>query len=272
MKIFLLTILFILVIFNLTYTEKTVPGLYFSQDIGASINPLGAEADSKIYYRFPFIDSDDILWSSTRIDVGLINSISPAFDGLSAFISIAPIAVFNMTVSYGFISDFKALGFGLRQLGSYTDNYNNSAFFAIQQQDCQGSWLNVEPVAQVQVGPWIAVNDFTYQYWSMHTPSYYYSSINDMVLNNNDSYLANNDYLFYQFTPDIMAGINNMIAMAPSSSQFKERLSLTGVYSRTFWKGFDAYGVIMAGTFLADPNYRYLPYIALQLGLNKRLM
>ncbi len=257
---------------TLFFGEKTDPGFYFYQDIAGSYNPLGLMAATKIYYRFPLIKEEGILWESTHIDAGIVNMVSPAFDALSGFITIEPIAVFNISARYGIIGIYKALGFGFNTLQSYSDNHSPSALAKLSQSDASGSWAVIEPTIQIQIGPWIAVNTFTVNYWDMNTPSYFYEQYDDCIQKNKDFCLVNNTYVFYQFTDAFMTGLNNMFLTVPSSAQIKERLSAAGIYTAQFGKDFSGYAVLMLGTFLIDPNYQYaVPYLAVQAGLTVKL-
>jgi len=58
--------------------EKAVAGLDLDQTVQASVDPLGLQAVTRLYYRVPLSDRPGLLWESARIDAGILNSLSPS--------------------------------------------------------------------------------------------------------------------------------------------------------------------------------------------------
>ena len=68
------------------FGEKTREGTGLDQSIQASLDPLGIQLVTKVYYRLPFIQQEGMLWESTKVEVGVQNSLSPAYDMLARII------------------------------------------------------------------------------------------------------------------------------------------------------------------------------------------
>ena len=52
-------------------SQQTEKGLYFTQSLGASYNPLGVILTSSLRFRFPLVKKSGILWESTKIEMGI---------------------------------------------------------------------------------------------------------------------------------------------------------------------------------------------------------
>lgn len=272
MKMLLLVMVCLLGVFSVASAKKAEQGLYFSQDLGASYNPLGLLSTTRIFYSVPLIREEGVLWESTKIDFGIENLLSPAFEGASVFVKVEPIAVFNIKASYGYVVIYKALGFGFRPLNGYTDDFSDKALAAIPQQDQGGIYATIQPTFQIAVGNWMAANNFVLNYWNMPISTYFYDAYNDLIQNKTDLNWNNSTYLLYQLTPEIVVGLNNLVVGVPNTSQFKDRIAVMGAYSKVIDKNLDWYCVAMLGTFLSDPHYQYaIPYAAFQGGLTLKL-
>jgi alkylhydroperoxidase/carboxymuconolactone decarboxylase family protein YurZ len=80
-KLILVMVLLGIVVAGLS-AEKAKKGFYLNQSIQGSFNPLGLQFLTQAYYRIPLVNKEGILWESTKIDIGLQNNLSPAFDAV----------------------------------------------------------------------------------------------------------------------------------------------------------------------------------------------
>jgi hypothetical protein len=83
----------------------------WSQSVSGSVNPLGLELGSRVSFQFPLYEGKrGILWDSTLWEVGLENSLTPAYDTLSLILHIVPIAFFDLRLLGGVRYAYDALG------------------------------------------------------------------------------------------------------------------------------------------------------------------
>jgi hypothetical protein len=88
--------------------EKAVQGMNFTQIAAASVNPQGILLTTQLFYRFPLSNKNGILWESTKLDAGINNDLSPAFENPGLFVRCEPVAFFEH-LSYDYKDPFIAL-------------------------------------------------------------------------------------------------------------------------------------------------------------------
>src|SRR5512136_3014541 len=76
--------------------EKTHKGIYNFNSIGASWNPLGIQVDNRLCLRFPLSARTGILWESTKLDIGIQSSWTPADEVAGVFFTVEPVAFFAL--------------------------------------------------------------------------------------------------------------------------------------------------------------------------------
>lgn len=257
---------------TLLNAEKVKGGFYFSQDLGASLNPLGALSTSRLFYRVPLLQMDGILWESTKVEIGVKNYMSPAYDTLGVSLDIEPIAVFDISFFASFYCGYKALGFGFVDLPDYNAPFSGAAFDAIPQRDNTGIWIHAAPRFKIELGPVIFANTFTVTYVKMNGAGYFYERYINAVLKFEDYSFQNDTYAFYKINNAFMAGVNHWYLYVPNSGYVSQRIAGVGVYSTKFGDNLEFYGVFMLGTFLRDRYYQYtLLYTAIQAGITLKL-
>lgn len=106
------------------YSAKAESGWYFDQNVGICYNPIGAEANSTLYYRLPLYNMPGVLWESCKIDLGVKNKFTPSDEWIGFYCNIEPIAIFDVTFLAGFNPSFNFLGFGFQQVSSQTADYS----------------------------------------------------------------------------------------------------------------------------------------------------
>ncbi|WP_455381530.1 hypothetical protein [Salinispira pacifica] len=252
--------------------EKTVEGVFLDQNIQASYNPLGVQLVTRLFYRIPLIDKPGILWESTRIEIGVQNNLSPAYDFAGAFINIEPIAIFNLTLTAQAAGYYTALGFGLFPVGGYGAGYDSGALDSVTPLNRFGYLLSAAPTVKAAVGPILFLDTGTLTYFSAPTDTgYFYEIAGDTILADSDTELSNQAYLLTTILPGLLAGMNDSLLYVPGSGYLSHRICAAGVYSTDIGEHFSLYGALFAGTFLADRYYQYSLYLAGQVGITLRL-
>lgn len=252
--------------------EKAQTGIYLDQNVQASYNPLGVQLVTKLFYRLPLMDRDGILWESTRIDAGILNNLSPAYDMAGVFLTIEPIAVFNITFTAQVAGYYSALGFGFFDLPGPGSGFDSSSLQALSPKNTGGYMLSAAPTLKVAVGPLAVLNSFTVTYFNVDGGSgYFFERINNCVLGKSDTELINQAYLMYTIQPGLLAGINDWLLYLPSSSYLSHRVTALGVYSTRVTPTLSLYSALSLGTFLADRYFQYNFFAAGQVGITVSL-
>ena len=187
--------------------EKAEKGFFLEQSIQASYNPLGLQFLTQAYYRLPLVNREGILWESTRIDLGLQNNLSPAYDMIGAYIDIEPIAIFDLALTAQAIGFFDALGFGFYTVSGYDAGFNDASLGGLTASNTLGYTLSATPTLKVAFGPVALADSFGLTYFSVDNGSgFFYERVNNCVLAKNDYELTNSAYLLVTVVPGVLAG------------------------------------------------------------------
>src|SRR5271157_3433322 len=154
------------IVISSLFADNAAGGFYFDQGFQATYDPLGAQFVSQLYYRLPLVKSEGILWESTKIDMGLINNLSPGYDLAGVFVDIAPIAFFDLALSAQFAGYFSALGFGFTDLSGYDAPFDTASIAQITQRNAAGYVLKAAPTLKFALGPFAALDVFNSTYFN----------------------------------------------------------------------------------------------------------
>ena len=252
--------------------QKTREGFFLDQSIQASYNPLGVQLVTKAYYRLPLVTADGILWESTKIDLGVQNNLSPAYDMLGVYIDIAPIAIFDLALSAQAVGYYNGFGFGFYDLSGYSSEFDSAALDALPSRNAMGYVLSAAPTLKFAYGPIVMADTFSLTYFYADDGSgFFYERIANCVLGKSDLELANQAYLLATIMPGLLAGVNDSLLYVPGSEYLSHRLTALGIYTTRLSEKVSINGVVMMGTFLADRYYQYALYAAVQAGVSLAL-
>jgi hypothetical protein len=252
--------------------EKTRQGTGLDQSIQASLDPLGMQLVTKVYYRLPFVQQEGMLWESTKVEVGMQNNLSPAYDMLGAYIDISPIAIFDLALSVQAIGYFNGLGFGFYGLGGYSAAFDGDALKALPSKNALGYTLSVAPTLKFALGPLVMLDTFSLTYYSVDDESgFFYERVGNCVLAKNDIELQNQAYLLATVLEGVLAGLNDTVLYVPGSGYISHRLSAMGVYTTRLNETVSLNAVLMLGTYFSDRYYQYALYVAAQAGVTLAL-
>ena len=268
MKRFLVSLGLAIVAASAVSAEKAERGLYLDQSAQAAINPLGLQLASKLFYRVPLVDKEGILWESMKVDIGLKNNLSPAFDLIGAFVDIEPIAVFDLALSAQFAGYFKALGFGFRELPGYDDGFDASALDAMPQKNAAGYLLSAAPTLKFAFGGFVFSNTLHLNYFQVDGGSgYFYEAIGNCPLAKSGLELYDDAYALYKLDSGLMLGLNYSVLGVPASSYRSQALQAVGVYAGKLSERLSLYAALTAGTYLEDRYLKYAARVAGQAGI-----
>ncbi len=242
---FRVTLLYGLLIFVFFYgledrvqaEENVYPRWIWSQSVSGSMNPLGLDLTSRIAYQSTLYEGKKgILWDSTLWEAGLENSLTPAYDTLSFFFHIVPIAFFDLRLLAGVRYAYDALGFGYTPLADYDSPFDGDARKAIDRKDGYGVRYQISPTLQGAWGNFVFATTTHWVFFDMGgvedvNENYFYEPSANVVLKRTDMYWANDTVLAYRFTQKgLLAGILHSITYVPGSGYITERVSLVGNY------------------------------------------
>jgi hypothetical protein len=247
-------------------------GLVFDQSLQAAWGPLGAQTVTKLFYRQPLSDKGGALWESTKIDLGIKNSLSPAYDMAGVFVDILPPAIFDLTFSAQAIGYFDALGFGFKSVSGYDAGFDDAALESVPGANAFGFMLTANPTFQIAAGPIVVMNSFSVNAFSVDDRSgYFHEAIGGCVLKKQDIQLVNDAYALFTFPFGLMLGVNDSILYVPGSGYASNCLQAIGVYSSQLSEELSFYAALTGGTFLEDRYYEGKLRISGQAGLTLNL-
>ncbi len=252
--------------------EAAVSGWYVEQSLAGEYKPLGLLLDTKMYYEFPLINSEDMLFKSSKVDAGVINRLSPAFEaaGLTGFIE--PIAFFDFTLTATYQYCFNGLGYGFLPEDNPDADYSPAAQANVPTQNQAGWWVVAAPRLKMQIGNFIAADTYSYNYMNKFNFSgYYYETYADIIIKGNDYYWMNDGYFFYQFSKPFLLGINYYNVNVPGTGYVSQRLSAVAVFEPDMKPFSDLYAILFVGTYLEDHYYTGRLFIILDIGYKLRV-
>jgi hypothetical protein len=248
--------------------EPATQGVFLDQNLQAGYNPIGVESGTKLFYRVPLGKRGGILWESTKVDVGIENSLSPAFDFVGAFVDIEPIAVFDLALHARFAGYYDALGYGFRDLAGYDSDYDSSALDSIDARNAAGCFLSAAPTLKFALGH-VAFSDTLHvNYFNVDGgKGYFYEIFANCALAKRGVELFNDAYLLWRLDSKLMLGLNDSILFVPGSGYRSQTLQGVGVLNRSLSDKLSLYAALTAGLYLEDRYLRYKPRAAGMAGI-----
>jgi hypothetical protein len=246
------------------FAAPATRGLFLDQNLQAGYNPVGAALGTKLFYRMPLIKKPGKLWESTKVDVGIENSLSPAFDFVGAFVDIEPIAVFDLALHAQFASYYDALGYGFRDL----KGYDSSALDSIDAKNAAGCILSAAPTLQFAFGH-VAVSDTLHMnyFYVDGGKGYFYETFANCALAKSGVEFYNDSYLLWMLDSELMLGLNDSILFVPESDYRSHTLQAVGILNRPLSEKLSLYAALTVGLYLEDRYLQYKPRVAGMAGM-----
>jgi hypothetical protein len=254
------------------FAQPARKGLVFDQNLQAAWGPLGAQTVTKLFYRLPLSDKGGALWESTKVDVGLKNSLSPAYEMFGAYVDILPIAVLDLAFSAQAIGYYNALGYGFHSVAGYDSEFGDDAFGGSSGKNAFGFMLTANPTFQIAAGPIVVMDSFSVNAFSVDDrEGYFHEAIGGCVLKKQDIELVNDAYALFTFPFGLMLGVNDSILFVPGSGYVSNCLQAIGVYSSQLSETLSFYAALTGGTYLEDRYYEGELRISGQAGVTLKL-
>jgi len=251
-----------------SFAERAIEGCSLDQSVGASYNPLGAQSVSQFFYRIPLFASEDVLWESTKVDVGIVNTLSPAYDLVGVFLKIEPIAVFSLALTAQLAGFYDALGFGFYGLSGYEAGFDAASLKALTPRNTGGFVLSAAPTFKMAIGPVAALDTFSLTYFNVDGGSgYFFERVGNLALGKSDVEFLNQAYVLATIAAGLRVGVNDSLLWVPASGYVSHRLAAMGVYQSKLQKNLSFAFALMLGGFLADKYYHSSFYAGGQAGV-----
>lgn len=255
-----------------SFADQAEKGFNFSQNFAASVNPAGLLLSSQLFFRLPIVKKPGILWESTKIDAGIVNDFSPAFENPGIFIRCEPIAFFDITLYVNSINLFKALGSGYVAIKSYSSLHNDEHIEGLPQSDQHGWWIRSTPTIKLAYKRFILANITTMHYFQMKKKGYYLERYTNTILDNKDFVVNNELFLFFKFNNVLLSGLNFTFQTVPASNENFYRLGPAFIYNKKINYKTNLAAVLISGSYLPHSFFdKSNPYAVLMVQLNTHL-
>ncbi len=257
-----------LLIASTVHCESARPGLRLDQSLQGSWNPIGIQLGTKLYYRIPLVRAPGILWESTRIDLGVTNELSPAFDFAGAYVDIEPIAFFDLELAAKALGYYKALGHGFNELPGLDAGFDNTALDGLGVRDSSGYLLSATPTLKAALGPLVVLDSLHFSYFDVDSSSgFFFDIVNNVVLAKRAWEIKNEAFAMADVGGGFLVGLNDTWLLVPDSLYVVHHVNLVGVVSAPWGRGKSFYAAVLAGFYLQDRYLRHELRAAGQAGL-----
>lgn len=271
MKKIQISILVLFVITCCIQSQQTEKGLYFSQSLGASYNPLGVILTSSLRFRFPLVKKSGILWESTKIEMGIQNEWTPTDDLLVARLTFVPIAFFEFSVQGGPYVMYRQLGYGYCTFDSSDVPYDYDDLEDVPRHTEVGYWFTLTPTLRFKVSSIILANALNINILSIGEEDYFLERRSHSIHKYKDTDIIDDTYLFYKLNEKFMFGANYHFLKVFSTSYFSQRICGIVVLTPKLKAFYNSYAVAVAGAYIEDTVFKGKPYIALRAGFDLKI-
>jgi len=269
----LMLILFTSIFFTTNvWAEKAEKGFVLTNTLKGRANPAGGALETILYYRIPLFGKDGRLWESAHVDIGLSNYLSPAFNTTSIYLNIEPIAIFDVTVTYGVQAGYDVFNRGISRLPSDTSPTDADSLDTYSRGAADLAYVTkIAPRIKLALGPILLAHVFrynAYDFTTINNKSNYMIEL-DTRFTAKDYMLENSSFVLYQFNKKFRAGLNYYNISTPSHNYTSNRLSVLGNYKHNFSEKLQLSTTLLAGYYLSHENYT--SFFALLCGVSSKL-
>jgi hypothetical protein len=251
--------------------NTTKPGFYhttrfFTEFDDESIVGGGTQFD--FYYRYPFINNGGKLFRSTKLDIGIQEFLTPAFNRVSAFIKIEPIAFFDLKARFGYdyIYDFLAMD-------SPDSNYSSETRDNIPRESLHpksGFRSDITPTFKFAIGPVALLYSFNWTFHNYGYSGYYYDYNTFIIHKGTDSFFRHDLKIMYKLG-DFRIGPQFVYSEVYSSGKNTQKAALI-VACFPGWKWLNdttkPFFALIGGTYLKNRYSKHKPITSIALGIN----
>ncbi len=259
--------------------------IVLSQNLAASVFPVGASAGTRVFYSLPLYGGPEagltgVLWDNARVEAGINNQLTPAFDDLGVELFVEPIAVMDLRVRFARRWVYDTLGFGFIPLPeggvSAPPAYDGDTFSR------NGTVLEITPRVKAAAGPFVFLNALMFRQVRMDLregeSGWFYEPVSDEPVRSDDWIIQNGTILLYTIptaTDDqVLAGLDNTLLWVTGDELRRWRISGMFVWAtQRVVPGAEFSLAVLVGGYPRHRAYRLESgevYAALQTGLTWR--
>ena len=253
------------------FVSSAEQGFFLSQSAGFCENPLGVLVETGALYRIPLSDSKNILWKSTKFDIGLRNGWTPADDFFGLHIAFEPIALFDITFRAGYYGMFDALGYGYYDMRTTSSPYNDKTRKDLDPSSVNGWWCMAAPRLKLKIGHVLAVDCVTADYFSMQSTGYFLEIRSYTIHKTKDIDIQNDAYALYELSGMVRAGANYHTITVRGTGVFSDRLSAVAIVTPELKQFESPFIAVLVGFYFRDPLFRMHAYFGAQAGFELKL-
>jgi hypothetical protein len=261
----------VLMLTTVTLAEKAQRGIYNYNSFGAGYNPLGVLLDNRLYMRLPLSTKPGVLWESTKLDIGLQSSWTPADEIVGLRVTLEPIAFFSLTATAGFYGMYNIFGYGLYPFSSGNEHYGPGLPKNADPQSAAGAWYSLSPELKLKAGHLIFVNTVTVDYVSLNRAGYYLELRNFTLRKTRDTDLMNNANLLFEFNKNLLAGCVYHYLSVFGTDIESHRISALAIRLFPDTKLGSVFTAVTAGYYPSDPAFNRTFYLGAMAGMDLRL-
>lgn len=248
--------------------EPAAAGWRLTQSVQGG-HPGGAEAQTSVYYRRPLRLIPGILGDSARIDVGVQNSFSPAFDFVGPFVDIKPVAFFDLALSAQAQGYFKLLGYGFHDMPGYGADFATATLAGLPSKNALGLGLAATPTLTLAFGPLVFADAFTVTYFDVDGGrGYFYEAAANCILAKSGLETSNQVFLLVDIGGGLMVGFNDSLLRIPGSDYESQIVHAVGTASTKIGAKASLYGFLLAGLYVEDRYYCGDVHVEASVGLS----
>jgi hypothetical protein len=262
---------FFIAISCLRGTALADQGFYLDQSAGICENPLGVLIETGALYRIPLSHSKNILWKTTKIDIGLQNGWTPADNFFGLQVAFEPIALFDITLRAGYYGMFDTFGYGYYSMPSASSPYNDKTRKDLDPSSVNGWWASAAPRLKFKLGHVLAVYCVTADFFSMQSTGYFLEVRSYTIHKTKDIDIQNDVYALYEFSSTVMAGANYHTIKVQNAGVFSNRVSAMVLLTPVLKRFASTFVAAQLGLYFRDPLFRTHAYIGMRAGFELKL-
>lgn len=253
--------------------EKPVSnGLYISQSLYGSYNPVKMNAETTLYYRLAiFTNKEGFLWNGTKADFGIENNFSLSSDMIGLFIDVKPLSFISVRVSAYYDFMFDAMKFGYAGFDSNNVNYSYRDLEKMNKGTAFGYILNVSPSLFFKFEHFTLLDTFTFSYVNVGNKPYYYDPRTAILHKKSEMELLNDFYILGNINPFYIGAYYGIVYLI-NSKIFTHKMGIAAILNFSFLKDRLMFDIgILAGLHLSLPYYDEYTFIESKVLLSYKI-
>ena len=169
--------------------------------LATSANPIGLHDEFLLSWTWGLSESKNPLLSDAHVSLGVLNTLSPAYERLELWAEVSPLSVLDLRVGLEPVFYFGTFGH-LVGFPSYDADFGKDAREAIKDQAVSrtGYRYLLSPTFKIKLGRILARSSATFEWWRVDGPgAFFYEPLRDTVLNSDgDAVMSLTSQLFYE--------------------------------------------------------------------------